>query len=97
MLRRDAGRDGDAEGVAKQRGVEWLREVLAAANAYPHHARTQGFDGAERDIRVLGHLLDRNGAKQPQQVRDLLRGAGAAVLGCTLQLGVDLSDDFWVE
>ncbi len=46
---------------------------------------------------MLAEFSDRDGPQHAQQVRDLLCGLRAALRGATLQLGVDLRDDLWIE
>ncbi len=90
-----AGRDGDAEGVAKQGRVQHLGNVLAPADAHPHHSRaerllqgTQGDGGVERE------LVDRHGPHDAQGVGELLGGLRTPHAA---QRRVDLGDDVGIQ
>ena len=90
-----AGRDGHAEAVAKQRRVEHLGDVLAPADAHPHHPRAQSLlQGLEGHRGVEAELVDRQRPHDAQGVGELLRGLGAAQ---PAKRGVDLRDDVGVQ
>ena len=97
LLGGDAGRDGDAQTVAKQRRIQRLGYVFAAVDTHPHNARTERIECAQRNRAMCAQLVDGNRAQHAQQVCDLLGGARLTLRGGALQLGVDFGDNVGVE
>ena len=69
------GRDGDAQAVAKQRGVKRLRDVLAPADAHPHHPAVQALlQRGQGDVGVVSERIHGDWPHHPQRVGELLAG-----------------------
>ena len=96
---RNPRRDGDSQGVAKQRSVRTDGGVLPPGNTYLHHAITKGVQGGEGLVEgtVRGQVIVGNRTDNPQYVRKLFSSAGLATGKGSLQLGVRLFDHVRVE
>ena len=91
----NAGWDGDAEAVAKQRRIECLGQVLAAADAHGHHAFAQAIlECHARDGGILRELIHRDRPHDAQRVRELFGGVSRAQ---TAEGVVDFLDHGGVE
>ena len=96
---RNPRRDGDSQGVAKQRSVRADGSVFAPGNTYLHHAITKSEQGGEGLVKgtMCGQVIVRNRTDNPQYVRELLSGASLAAGKGSLQLSVRLFNHVRVE